>query len=184
MPSNTNPYFYYKTIEFSEMKNDYSSISITSKFSSNSILQGAGYILSDNVPEISDRLLFSTYLFYIWPKPDGTFHIFTTLCPELDASCNVNSQLVNGVYPIPSDLEWHTITLKYIDSHYEIILDNTCGSGSFLVSAVLEGRKFIGIEKNEEVYLHKKQKVDYIEICKERIKEAERIYKATSSKLF
>lgn len=66
----------------------------------------------------------------------------------------------------------------------DIVLDNTCGSGSFLVSAVLEGRRFIGIEKNQEVYLHKKHKVDYIEVCKKRIKEAENQYKIISSRLF
>ena len=65
----------------------------------------------------------------------------------------------------------------------EIVLDNTCGSGSFLVSAVLEGRKFIGIEKNQDVYLFKKHKVDYIEVSKKRIKQAEAQYKAESNKL-
>src|SRR3989344_2844715 len=53
-----------------------------------------------------------------------------------------------------------------------IVLDNTCGSGSFLVAAVLEGRKFIGIEKNKEVYLHKKQKMNYITVCNKRIRKA------------
>ena len=65
----------------------------------------------------------------------------------------------------------------------DVVLDNTCGSGSFLVSAVLEGRKFIGIEKNEDVYLFKKHKVDYIEVSKKRIEEAEAQYKAESNKL-
>ncbi len=65
----------------------------------------------------------------------------------------------------------------------EIVLDNTCGSGSFLVSAVLEGRKFVGIEKNEDVYLFKKHKVDYIKVSKRRIKEAEAQYKEESNKL-
>ncbi|MBI4135430.1 site-specific DNA-methyltransferase, partial [Candidatus Uhrbacteria bacterium] len=65
----------------------------------------------------------------------------------------------------------------------EVVLDNTCGSGSFLVSAVLEGRKFIGIEKNEDVYLFKKHKVDYIEVSKRRIKEAEAQYKVQNNKL-
>jgi site-specific DNA-methyltransferase (adenine-specific)/modification methylase len=60
----------------------------------------------------------------------------------------------------------------------DIVLDNTCGSGSFLVSAVLEGRQFIGIEKNNEVYLHKRKKVDYIDVCKKRIGEAELYLKA------
>lgn len=30
----------------------------------------------------------------------------------------------------------------------DIVLDNSCGSGSFLVAAILEERKFVGIEKN------------------------------------
>jgi len=55
----------------------------------------------------------------------------------------------------------------------DIVLDNTCGSGSFLVGALLERRRYIGIEKNEDVLLHKKEAVNYIEICNERLKKAE-----------
>jgi len=66
----------------------------------------------------------------------------------------------------------------------ETVLDNTCGSGSFLVSAVLEGRQFIGIEKNQEVYLHKKKRVDYIKVCEKRIREAQEKFKVENSKLF
>ena len=54
----------------------------------------------------------------------------------------------------------------------DIILDNTSGSGSFLVSALLEGRNFIGIEKNEDVALFKTSNIDYIEISEQRLKEA------------
>ena len=54
----------------------------------------------------------------------------------------------------------------------DIILDNTCGSGSFLVAAVLEKRNFIGIEKNEDIHLYKNKKIDLIEICNRRIMEA------------
>lgn len=46
----------------------------------------------------------------------------------------------------------------------DIVLDNTSGSGSFLVAALLEGRNFIGIEKNENVALFKKGDIDYIGI--------------------
>jgi DNA modification methylase len=53
----------------------------------------------------------------------------------------------------------------------DIVLDNACGSGSFLLSAILENRKFIGIEKNEDVLLHKVKPVDYIKICNERIED-------------
>jgi site-specific DNA-methyltransferase (adenine-specific)/modification methylase len=54
----------------------------------------------------------------------------------------------------------------------DLILDNTCGSGSFLVSAVLENRNFIGIEKNKDTNLYKNIKMDLIEVCNFRINEA------------
>jgi len=87
-------------------------------------------------------------------------------------------------HPTQKPVELGRYLIKTFTKPGDIILDNTCGSGSFLVSAVLEGRKFIGIEKNQEVYLFKKNKVDYIEVCKQRIKEAESQYRAISSKLF
>ena len=54
----------------------------------------------------------------------------------------------------------------------DIILDNTCGSDSFLVAALLEGRNFIGVEKNDDSELFKKEKINFIEVCKLRLKEA------------
>jgi len=51
----------------------------------------------------------------------------------------------------------------------DVVLDNACGSGSYLVAAVQEGRHFIGIEKNEASELFKKQPIDYIRVCRERI---------------
>lgn len=53
-----------------------------------------------------------------------------------------------------------------------IVLDNACGSGSFLVSAVLENRHFIGIEKNVQGQLFKAQSIDYIKVCNDRIEAA------------
>jgi DNA modification methylase len=54
----------------------------------------------------------------------------------------------------------------------DIVLDNACGSGSFLVASVLEGRNFIGIELNKENILHHKKKIDMIKVCNERIEKA------------
>ncbi|MBT2561291.1 site-specific DNA-methyltransferase [Pedobacter sp. ISL-68] len=59
----------------------------------------------------------------------------------------------------------------------EIILDNACGSGSFLVAAALEQRRYIGIEKNDRSQ-HMGRATDYIAIARERIAAAE---KATSN---
>ena len=54
----------------------------------------------------------------------------------------------------------------------DVILDNTFGSGSFLVAALMEGRNFIGIEKNEDVALFKKDHIDYIDVAKQRLRLA------------
>ena len=54
----------------------------------------------------------------------------------------------------------------------DIVLDNTSGSGSFLVSAVMEGRNFIGIEKNEHSKLFKNKDIDYIKESTKRVQEA------------
>ena len=41
-----------------------------------------------------------------------------------------------------------------------------------MVSALLEGRNFIGIEKNEDVALFKAKEIDYIEVAKNRLIKA------------
>lgn len=55
----------------------------------------------------------------------------------------------------------------------DLVLDNAFGSGSFLVAAALEGRRFIGIEKNEEVHLFKETRIDYLKVARERLAEVE-----------
>lgn len=87
-------------------------------------------------------------------------------------------------HPTQKPVELGRYLIRTFTKPGEIVLDNTCGSGSFLVAAVLEGRKFVGIEKNQEVYLHKKHRTDYIEVCNERIRQARRSLKTIQSALF
>ena len=54
----------------------------------------------------------------------------------------------------------------------DIILDNTSGSGSFVVAALMEGRNFVGIEKNADTELFKGKKINYIKKTRERLQEA------------
>lgn len=54
----------------------------------------------------------------------------------------------------------------------DLILDNTSGSGSFLVAALMEGRNFVGIEKNADSELFKNEKIDYIQKAKNRLRDA------------
>lgn len=63
----------------------------------------------------------------------------------------------------------------------DVVLDNAFGSGSFLVAAALEGRRFIGIEKNQEVHLFKEARIDYIEVAKQRLAEVEEAMKKKQS---
>lgn len=61
--------------------------------------------------------------------------------------------------------------IKTYSNPGDIILDNACGSGSFLVAALQEGRNFIGIEKMK-THLYLKEDIDYIYVCHERLKKA------------
>ena len=76
------------------------------------------------------------------------------------------------LHPTQKPVELGRYLIKTYTSPGAIILDNTCGSGSYLVAAVLEGRNFIGIEKNESTHLFRKNKIDYVNLSKERIKKA------------
>lgn len=74
-------------------------------------------------------------------------------------------------HPTQKPVELGRYLVRTYTNPGDIVLDNTCGSGSFLVSALLEGRNFIGIEKNENIALFKEKEVDYIEIASKRIKK-------------
>lgn len=76
------------------------------------------------------------------------------------------------VHPTQKPVALGRYLIRTFSNPGDIVLDNTSGSGSFLVSALQEGRNFIGIEKNEDGALFKKKPVDYIKITRSRIKEA------------
>ncbi|KXU06796.1 DNA-methyltransferase [Streptococcus gallolyticus] len=76
------------------------------------------------------------------------------------------------VHPTQKPVELGRYLIRTYSNEGDVILDNTSGSGAFLVAAVLEGRNFIGIEKNEDVALFKKEPIDYITVSEERIRKA------------
>ena len=76
------------------------------------------------------------------------------------------------VHPTQKPVSLGRYLIRTFSNPGDVVLDNTSGSGSFLVAALQEGRNFIGIEKNENVALFKKQRVDYIEVTKSRINQA------------
>lgn len=76
------------------------------------------------------------------------------------------------VHPTQKPVELGRYFVRTYTRPGDVVLDNTCGSGSFLVAALLEGRNFIGIEKNEDVALFKKENIDYIAVCRRRLRAA------------
>ncbi|MCL2051806.1 MAG: site-specific DNA-methyltransferase [Lachnospiraceae bacterium] len=76
------------------------------------------------------------------------------------------------LHPTQKPIELGRYLIRTYSKVGDVILDNTCGSGSFLVSALLEGRNFIGIEKNEDVALFKRGEIDYIDVAKKRLRNA------------
>jgi DNA modification methylase len=80
-------------------------------------------------------------------------------------------------HPTQKPIELGRYLIKTFTNQGDIVLDNACGSGSFLLSAILEDRQYIGIEKNEDVLLHKVQPIDYIAVCNERIVETQQRFK-------
>lgn len=75
-------------------------------------------------------------------------------------------------HPTQKPIDLGRYLVKTYSNLGDTILDNTCGSGSFLVSALLEGRNFIGIDKDIDSNRFKNDNVSYVEISKQRIKSA------------
>ena len=75
-------------------------------------------------------------------------------------------------HPTQKPVELGRYLIRTFSNPGDIILDNACGSGSFLVAAAMENRKYIGIEKNQNVMLHKVKAIDYIQVCADRLAEA------------
>ena len=73
------------------------------------------------------------------------------------------------VHPTQKPIELGRYLVKTYTNSGDLVLDNASGSGSFLVAALLEGRNFVGIEKNEEVHLFKNKEIDYVKYSKIRI---------------
>ncbi len=80
-------------------------------------------------------------------------------------------------HPTQKPIDLGRYLIKTYTNSGDLVLDNTSGSGSFLVACALESRKFIGIELNKETILHKHKKVNLIAITKDRIKEANPLVK-------
>jgi site-specific DNA-methyltransferase (adenine-specific) len=74
-------------------------------------------------------------------------------------------------HPTQKPVELGRYLVRTFSNSGDVVLDNAFGSGSFLVAAALEGRKFIGIEKNQEVHHFKEKEADYLDIAQYRLRD-------------
>lgn len=74
-------------------------------------------------------------------------------------------------HPTQKPVELARYLIRTYTNPGDIVLDNSFGSGSFLVAAAMEGRDFCGIEKNEDVHLFKKDAIDYLDVAHQRLAE-------------
>ena len=72
-------------------------------------------------------------------------------------------------HPTQKPVELGRYLIRTFSNPGDLVLDNAFGSGSFLVAAHVEGRRFCGIERNREVKRFKKQKIDYLEVAHARL---------------
>lgn len=88
------------------------------------------------------------------------------------------------VHPTQKPIALGQYLIRTFSKPGDIVLDNTSGSGSFLIAAMREGRNFIGIEKNEDAELFKNKSIDYIKISKDRIKEEKEKLELNKAEVF
>lgn len=74
-------------------------------------------------------------------------------------------------HPTQKPVELGRYLVRTYSNPGEVVLDNAFGSGSFLVSAAMEGRQYIGIELNQGTELFKHESIDYISVADDRLKK-------------
>lgn len=79
----------------------------------------------------------------------------------------------NVLHPTQKPVELGRYLIRTYSNEGDLILDNTFGSGSFLLSAALENRNFCGIELNQHGHLFKQSDniIDYVDLAKNRLDE-------------
>lgn len=97
-------------------------------------------------------------LFYEEDHPDDWFYCKT---PETEGE--------RPRHPSQKPVDLGRYLIRTYTGTNDIVLDNACGSGSFLIAAIREERRFIGIEKNQGAFHLKTTPIDFVDYANERI---------------
>jgi site-specific DNA-methyltransferase (adenine-specific) len=74
-------------------------------------------------------------------------------------------------HPTQKPVSLGSYLIKTFTNPGDLILDNSFGSGSFLVAAAKEGRDFVGIELNLSGVSFKKDPIDWVDLAAHRISD-------------
>ena len=77
-----------------------------------------------------------------------------------------------SLHPCQKPISLGRYLVRTYSNEGDVVLDNACGSGSFLVAALMEKRNFIGIELNRLQRISPDKIIDCIELCNRRIQNA------------
>lgn len=72
-------------------------------------------------------------------------------------------------HPTQKPVELGRYIIRTYTERGDVVLDNSFGSGSFLVAAGMEQRNCIGIELNEDIVEFKKEQLDLLSVAKQRL---------------
>lgn len=71
--------------------------------------------------------------------------------------------------PTQKPVELGRYLIRTFTNPNDVVMDNAFGSGSFLVAAKTENRRYIGIEKNENVEQFRRYPINLMEIARQRL---------------
>jgi len=123
------------------------------------------------------------------PNLTGLRYPTDTLLPTQDefGEDHVCFKTANGEGRVYHSVQKPVALGRYLIRTYtnegDIVLDNACGCGTFLVAAILENRRFIGIERNVGGLLHKAHPIDYVKVSRKRVADAFKMVHNTKSPL-
>ena len=76
------------------------------------------------------------------------------------------------IHPTQKPVDLARYLVRTFSNPGDLVLDNAFGSGSLLVGAALEGRRYCGIEKNKDAQLFKAGAIDYVGAAAARLELA------------
>ncbi len=79
----------------------------------------------------------------------------------------------NVWHPTQKPVDLGRYLVRTFTNEGDVVLDNAFGSGSFLLAAALEKRRFVGMERNQEAVQFKNDPADFIEIANVRLQKAD-----------